>query len=114
VARPTQRIMKFHKGCAYVNPRIDNLMLKRTWLPFVREKGSLALQWQPPAWQDEVLDAPFSYLSYLRMQLHRREAAPNNGPSGSFKMMEDFCTTDEWSLQHLPDPRSLDDAEPKE
>jgi pyruvate,water dikinase len=110
---PAQRVLKFHKGQAYMNPQADKLLLKHTWLPFLRSEGSMALQFQPPAWHDEIINERFNYLSFLRMQLHLREVAPHNRPYAAFQMMEEFITTDEWSLEHLPDPQSLEDEDLK-
>jgi pyruvate,water dikinase len=59
------RMWKYHRGGAYYNCTQDRLFVSRTAWPSTRPG---MLDHTPPAWQEEVLGAPFSVVSYLKMQ----------------------------------------------
>ena len=59
------RSWKFYRGNAYFNCEIEREFVPRTVWPAMRA-GNLGFI--PPAWHQEVLDRPFSIVSYVKMQ----------------------------------------------
>lgn len=59
------RIFRYHRGSAYYNCALDRKLLEETAFPSTRP-GMLANT--PPVWHEEIVQAPFSLLGYLKMQ----------------------------------------------
>src|SRR5205807_3741736 len=74
---------------------------------------SMTLAFLPKSWHDEVLNAPFSLMKYLRMHARLATVAPDYSPRRCLEMMNGYIHKEEWRREHHPDPRSLTDDELK-
>lgn len=105
------RMFKFFKGMAYFNPEIHKMILEKTWPPFLRAERSQSLSFLPPTWHQEILQARFSYLDYLRMHARLLAVRPQSGVLRWFKTIDAYIHNDEWDLKRIPDLGRLSDSE---
>ena len=70
---------KFWKGEAYYNVRPEMEWIKRMVWPPMRP---LFLDFVPPAWHQEVLDAPFDLAAFIGAMKHWHEVSPDTTPYG--------------------------------
>lgn len=70
---------KFWKGEAYFNVRPEMEWIKRMVWPPLRP---LFLDFVPPAWHQEVLEAPFDLAVFLGAMRHWHEVSPDTTPYG--------------------------------
>jgi len=70
------RMWRFHRGRVFFNAQVERLLLEKTVPPPFRPAMAATL---PPTWRQEVIDAPFSYLKYLKMWAHLHMVAPEAG-----------------------------------
>jgi pyruvate,water dikinase len=61
------RMWRYYRGGAYYNCALDRILVSRTAFPSTRPA---MLAYTPPAWHQDILDAPFSLTGYLK--LHAR------------------------------------------
>jgi phosphoenolpyruvate synthase/pyruvate phosphate dikinase len=103
------RMWKFFRGMAYANPMLDKLILTNTWLPGLRENNPLAVALLPSTWHQDVIDAPFNYIDYLKMHARLMLVKPESGVRRWFKTIHEYIDSDEWDLANLPDLQQLSD-----
>lgn len=70
------RMWRFHQGRVFFNAQVERLLLEKTVPPPFRPAMAASL---PPAWQQEVIEGPFSYAKYLKMWAHLHMVAPKAG-----------------------------------
>jgi rifampicin phosphotransferase len=85
------RLWKFHKAEAYYNCRLDHLMVSKIVPPPLRP---VLLEHIPLTRRAEVLQAPFSYLTWLRMFARLRALEPEQGLYRWFSVLERDYHTD--------------------
>ncbi|HZZ50078.1 MAG TPA: PEP/pyruvate-binding domain-containing protein [Pseudonocardia sp.] len=62
----SMRMWRYYKGGAYYNCTLDKTFVSRTAFPATRPA---MLAYTPPAWHQEILDAPFSLAGYLKLHV---------------------------------------------
>jgi pyruvate,water dikinase len=82
-----RRMWKYYKGAAYFNCTVDKTTLERVIWPQFRPAMAANL---PPEWRDDVIKAPFSLATYLRMQARIMGMDPVHGVYKWLTSMEDY------------------------
>jgi rifampicin phosphotransferase len=83
------RMFKYYKGKPYYNCRLEAEFIGR-FLPGAR---SDYLSYVPEAWRQDVLEAPFSYATYLRMHVRCRFLAKDFGVTNWWKTMDFYLSS---------------------
>lgn len=93
------RRYRYYKACFYYNSNFEKETVKRCYQPVLRHQ---MLHLVPPEWHDEVLNAPFSWSTYLKMQLRIFTLDHVGGVKGMFKNLENWRTARLDEVRGLP------------
>jgi len=106
------RMWKFYKAEAYVNSKIDQVMVRDTVLPQLRAGLVYNL---PLQWRDDVVNARFSLGTLLRMHARIVALEPGQGINAWMNVLDDYMInrTDEADGLSDDELRLLSDAELK-
>jgi rifampicin phosphotransferase len=104
------RAHKYWKGTPYYNCSLEKEVLEKT--AFSATRAGM-LDHVPPAWHQEILDAPFNFLQYLRLQARCQFIDPMNGVATWRKTVDKFLVDGikEASGLTVEELRDLSDAE---
>jgi phosphohistidine swiveling domain-containing protein len=104
------RMWKFYKAEAYVNSKIDQVMVRDTVLPALRPGLVYNL---PTQWRDDVIKARFSLGTYLRMHARIISLEPGQGINAWMNVLDDYMYNRTDEADGIPDEQLslLSDAE---
>jgi phosphohistidine swiveling domain-containing protein len=102
------RVHKYYKGEVYFNPRVQQLIAQRLGPPAIRKDY---LPWIPPVWQQETMDAPFSWTAYLKAHARLEALYPRSGVLNWSKSMTGYVVSTKWHPDNMPDLQTLSDGE---
>jgi pyruvate,water dikinase len=103
---------KYHKAEAYVNSKIDQVMVRETVLPQLRPGLVYNL---PPQWHADVIKARFSVATFLRMHARIKGLEPKHGINAWMDELDDYMHNRTGEADGLTNEelRLLSDAELK-
>jgi pyruvate,water dikinase len=81
------RMWKYHKGEAYVNSKIDQVMVRETVLPQLRAGMVYNL---PPQWRDDVINSKFSLATFVKMHARIKGLEPIQGINAWMNNLDDY------------------------